>query len=121
MVVAYAGPDQQRCACHEPPLLPSRSTGPHRVRRTPAISCEAVAPVPRQRGHAAAPCVGVPGAAASLVSFIALFGGVAPRELIVRCRAPQRSRDAYFSPLAFLFVSASTCARFLLPAIQPSL
>ena len=54
-----------------------RSPPLQRVCRTPAISCEAVAPVPRRRGHAAAPCVGVPGAAASLVSFIALFGGLA--------------------------------------------
>jgi len=44
---------------------------------TLAISCEAVAPVPRPRGHTAAPCVGVPGAAVSLVSFIALFDGAA--------------------------------------------
>ncbi len=33
--------------------------------------------VPRQRAHAAAPCRIRPGAAASLVSFIALFGGTA--------------------------------------------
>ncbi len=52
-----------------------------RVHRTPAISCEAVPAVPRRRGHEAAPLVrysrNQPGAAESLVSFIALFGGSA--------------------------------------------
>ncbi len=50
--------------------------------RTPAISCEAVPAVSRRRGHEAAPLVGCPrnqpGAAESLVSFIALFCGTAP-------------------------------------------
>ena len=53
------------------------------VGRTPAISCEAVAPVPSPRGHAAAPCVGVPGAAASLVSFMRLFDRIV--HLLERC------------------------------------
>ncbi len=48
------------------------------VRRTLAISCEAVPAVSRPRGHEAAPLVwcprNQPGAAESLVSFIALFG-----------------------------------------------
>jgi len=55
------------------------------VRPTPEISCEAVAPVPRRRGHAAAPCRIRPGAAASLVSFIALFGG---RSSVVESQDP---------------------------------
>ncbi len=51
-----------------------------RVRRTLAISCEAVPAVSDQRGHEAAPSATAsndwrPGAAESLVSFIALFGG----------------------------------------------
>ena len=54
---------------------PSPTASPRlQVCPTPAISCEAVAAAPCQRGHAAAPCRIRPGAAASLVSFIALFG-----------------------------------------------
>jgi hypothetical protein len=57
---------------------PRRRAPPH-VHRTPAISCEAVPAVPRPRGHEAAPpstptLPSRPGAAESLVSFIALFG-----------------------------------------------
>ncbi len=55
----------------------SRRSHSPQVGRTPRISCEAVGPVPRPRAHAAAPCVGVPGAAASLVSFMRLFGRLA--------------------------------------------
>ncbi len=48
------------------------------VRRTLAISCEAVTAVSRRRGPEAAPPArdsrNQPGAAESLVSFIALFG-----------------------------------------------
>ncbi len=56
----------------------TRSTRTPGVRRTLAISCEAVPAVSCRRGHEAAPLVrcsrNQPGAAESLVSFIALFG-----------------------------------------------
>ena len=52
------------------------------------MSYEAVAPAPCQQGHAAAPCVGVPGAAASLVSFMRLFGGHASLPLQDRLHLP---------------------------------
>ena len=62
------------------------------VCRTPAISCEAVATVPRRRGHAAAPCRIRPGAAASLVSFIALFGGTSISPAAMRTGATEFAR-----------------------------
>ena len=57
------------------------------VRRTLALSCEAVAPVSRRRGHAAAPCPALTGAAASFVSFNALFCGLLLSARMCRPRA----------------------------------
>src|SRR5512138_1872080 len=71
------------------PGIPYASYPTPRVCPTPAISCEAVAPVPSLRGHAAAPCRIRPGAAASLVSFIALFCGArTPPRTLLPCPRP---------------------------------
>jgi hypothetical protein len=65
----------------------------HQVGRTLAISCEAVPAVSCRRGHEAAPLVwyscNQPGAAESVVSFIALFG--CPVDLSLRLATPCRS------------------------------
>ena len=84
-----ARPDIRRRArgqmhLHEPKAAQDLAVFPTRmiageVRPTLAISCEAVPAVPSRRGHEAAPSAwysrNEPGAAESLVSFIALFCG----------------------------------------------
>ncbi len=76
------------------------------VRRTLAISCEAVPAVSSLRGHEAAPPATAsnawrPGAAESLVSFIALFGrpviqleGWRTRALVAGLRPPRHVASA---------------------------
>jgi hypothetical protein len=57
---------------------PLESQHPRQAGRTRRLSCEAVAAVPRRRGHGAAPCPALPGAAPSFVSFKRLFDGPSP-------------------------------------------
>ncbi len=91
--------NDHHCASEDSFPLGGHVACPHpvMVRRTPRISCEAVGPVPCLRAHAAAPCVGVPGAAASLVSFMRLFDRRLTREVLQPHALACRQRSTGFT------------------------